>query len=90
MANFYPVRVDRCQRQSVVPRTQEASMTKQELEAEAAVIFEQEGWLLVRLAREGHSSRVRRFSERYQEWQAKVNAFRQEHPDEWTEPPDNS
>ena len=64
--------------------------TKQEILDEAAFILEQEGWMLSRYANDTHSSRLGRFSERYKAWEAKVKAYRAEHPNEWPEPPDNS
>ncbi len=57
---------------------------------EAALILEQEGWLLQRLAQETGSGRLRRFFRRYEAWQTKVNAWRSKHPETWPEPPDNS
>jgi hypothetical protein len=65
-------------------------MTKEELESEAALILEQEGWLLTRLARETNSARLRRLAERYESWLASVSAFRVLYPGRWPEPPDNS
>ena len=65
-------------------------MSRQALEAEAALILEQEGWVLVRLSRESPSGRLRQFAERYQAWQDKVKEFRAAHPEQWPEPPDNS
>ena len=58
---------------------------------EAALILEQEGWLLARMVHDGNqSSRLRRLSERSRAWQNKVDAFRAKHPGVWREPPDNS
>lgn len=64
--------------------------TKQKLIEEAAFILEQEGWVAEMLAREIGNSRLRRFGERYRQWQNKVKEFRKENPTEWEEPPDNS
>lgn len=63
---------------------------KEKLEAEAALILEQEGWLAGLFAHELGNNRLRRFAERYTEWQNKVNEFREKFPTEWPEPPDNS
>jgi hypothetical protein len=65
-------------------------MTKEELIMEAALILEQEGWLADRFAYELKNSRLRRFAERYINWQKKVNDFRNNFPNEWPIPPDNS
>ena len=68
-----------------------ADTTRDELLAEAALILEQEGWLLARWLHENpHSSRLKQFATRYKEWQDKVTEYRKEHPEDWTEPPDNS
>ena len=64
--------------------------SKEELQAEAAFILEQEGWQLSRWARDTGSARLRRFAERYEAWQAKVKALRKSGAQEWPEPPDNS
>lgn len=65
--------------------------TKERLLLEAATILEQEGWLLVRLIRDVYvGRRLRRFTERYQEWQHRVNEARAQGKDMWPTPPDNS
>jgi hypothetical protein len=66
-------------------------MTEQEkLLAEAAFILEQEGWILRRSARESRSSRMGQFADRYEAWQAKLDAFRAHNPGQWPVPTDNS
>jgi hypothetical protein len=65
-------------------------LTKEELLAEAALILEQEGWLVRRHAYENPLTRMGRFAERYRVWQEKVKAFRVENPEAWPEPTDNS
>jgi len=45
-------------------------VTKNELLEQAALILEQEGWLICRYARETGSGRMRDFADRYKEWQA--------------------
>jgi hypothetical protein len=69
-------------------------MDKDELLAEAALILEQEGWLLERMYRETSSARIRSFNDRYKAWQRKVVEARLQGPLEatgmWPEPPDNS
>jgi len=58
-----------------------------------AFILEQEGWLIGRAANSelgAGNGRLRRFCERYTEWQEKVKQFRTQFPGEWPEPPDNS
>lgn len=67
-----------------------AMATKNEFLEEAAVILEQEGWLISRYARDTGSNRLRRFAERVDKWQDAVDAFRLVQPDEWPRPPDNS
>ncbi len=64
--------------------------TKDELLLEAAIILEQEGWLVVRQANDTGSRRLRNFAERYSEWQKKVKAARERDQTMWPEPPDNS
>jgi hypothetical protein len=66
-------------------------MIKEQLLAEAALILEQEGWLVTRIARESGGHRIRAFSARYEAWQAKVAALRLCSPDDhWPAPCDNS
>ncbi len=65
-------------------------MTKEELLSQAALILEQEGWLIQRMARESASHRLDSFAERYRHWQQELDAFRALNPDAWLEPPDNS
>ena len=68
-------------------------MTKDELLAECALILEQEGWLIGRAVHSewgAGNSRMRRFYDRYQAWQNKVNEFRKNNPGVWDVPPDNS
>lgn len=65
-------------------------MNRNELEAEAAYILEQEGWIIGRLAHETQNSRARDFYDRYKQWKQKVNQFRTSNPNDWPEPPDNS
>jgi hypothetical protein len=61
------------------------------LEREAALILEQEGWIVERTAHETSSRRMRAFGERYRAWQAKVDQFRAANPEPtWPKPPDNS
>ncbi len=67
-----------------------AAIEKQPLLEEAALILEQEGWQLSRLARETSSRRLSDFSKREQTWAEKVKQYRKDHPGEWEEPPDNS
>jgi hypothetical protein len=62
--------------------------TKEKLMEEAALILEQEGWLIERCAHETGGSRLRRFSERYKDWQSKVKSFREQDLNVWPEPPD--
>jgi len=67
--------------------------TRQELEAEGAYIFEQEGWLLDRAVNSewgAGQGRLRLFWERYDDWQRRVKEFRKQNPGVWPEPPDNS
>ena len=66
------------------------STTKEELVLEGALILEQEGWLVQRMAREYPSRRIEAFADRYFEWQQKVNSFRKEGNSDWPVPPDNS
>jgi hypothetical protein len=68
------------------------TVAKQELLEMAALILEQEGWLAGRFAHEINNGRLRRFSDRYQAWQAKLNQFREQAPDNngWPVPEDNS
>ena len=66
---------------------------KEELLAEAALILEQEGWLIRRFAHEIGSSRLRMFAKRYENWQNQVNEFREQSPENlqnWPIPLDNS
>ena len=64
----------------------------QTLLEEAALILEQEGWLVERAGYDTGSSRMRRFGERYRAWQTKVDEFRKSTPqaEAWPKPPDNS
>jgi hypothetical protein len=67
--------------------------TRQELEAEGAYILEQEGWLLGRAVNSelgAGQRRMRSFFERYDNWQQRVNEFRQQNPGAWPVPEDNS
>jgi uncharacterized protein YodC (DUF2158 family) len=68
----------------------QVSSAKQSLLEEAAFILEQEGWLVGRAAHDTSSGRLTRFATRYTAWQAKVKSYRESHPGEWQEPPDNS
>ncbi len=64
---------------------------RQQLLETAALILEQEGWLLGRMVYEGGvGRRILQFSERYREWQDQVQAYRTQHPGAWPEPLDNS
>lgn len=63
---------------------------KDDLLAEAALILEQEGWLTTFYAHETNSTRLRDFSDRYKEWQEKVDSARNQDPTMWPQPPDNS
>ncbi len=66
-------------------------MSKDELLAEAALILEQEGWLVVRQAHETGSHRLKKFAARYEVWRAKVAEARRLDPKVmWPEAPDNS
>jgi hypothetical protein len=68
-------------------------MTKEELIAEGALILEQEGWLINRVVYSecgAGNGRMRNFSDRYTQWQVRVNEFRDQHPGEWPVPEDNS
>ena len=64
-------------------------MTKDKLLAGAALILEQEGWIVESSAREYGSRRLRAFADRYTAWQQAVDKFRTQNP-EWIKPPDNS
>jgi len=64
-------------------------MTKQELLEAAALILEQEGWVIERFAYENCSSRLNHLAKRYRDWQNQVNQARAE-GQEWPVPPDNS
>lgn len=68
----------------------EAFASAGKLLAEAALILEQEGWMLARLAREFNSGRLRAFAERYEPWKKRVQEARKLDPDMWPEPEDNS
>jgi len=58
---------------------------------EAALILEQEGWLVSRHSREEpRSRRWGDFATRYEAWKARVEMYRGAHPGKWPEPPDNS
>lgn len=64
---------------------------KMALLSEAALILEQEGWLIERLIHEQSTgSRFKRFAERYRQWQENVDGFRALYPDAWPPPPDSS
>jgi hypothetical protein len=64
---------------------------RQSLLENAALILEQEGWLLGRMVYvSGSSRRLQQFADRYQEWQDQVKAYRDANPGVWPEPPDNS
>jgi hypothetical protein len=67
-----------------------AEVVAAELKAEAALILEQEGWLIGRAARDMPSARLEWFDERLRSWLEKVKAFRAANPNTWPEPPDNS
>jgi hypothetical protein len=67
-----------------------AEVVAAELRAEAALILEQEGWLIGRAAHETKSARFSDFYDRYRSWREKVKAFRASNPNAWPEPPDNS
>jgi hypothetical protein len=64
--------------------------TRQELEAEGAYILEQEGWVIQRVAHETRTRRTTQFAERSADWQRRVNEFREQNPEAWPAPPDNS
>lgn len=67
--------------------------TRQELETEGVYILEQEGWLIGRAANSewgAGNRRLKNFWERYADWQRRVNEFRQQNPEAWPVPPDNS
>jgi hypothetical protein len=58
---------------------------------QAALILEQEGWLLARMTHDGvGGNRVARFRDRFEAWQQKVREFRDHNAGVWPEPPDNS
>jgi hypothetical protein len=63
---------------------------RRDLEAQAALILEQEGWLVGRQAHESGSSRMTAFNDRIVAWRRELQEFRANHPSEWPEPPDNS
>ena len=70
------------------PLVNALSQPKLDLQLEAALILEQEGWLLSSAM--PTSSRMRRFAYRYESWQRRVKEVRQTNPAAWPEPEDNS
>lgn len=64
---------------------------RQYLLEQAALILEQEGWLLARMTHDGVGGRrVAQFRDRFEEWRQKVKEFRNQNAEVWPEPPDNS
>ncbi len=64
---------------------------RQPLLEEAALVLEQEGWLLGRMQHEGRGGgRINQFADRHKQWLEKIKAFRVQNPNTWPEPPDNS
>lgn len=75
----------------VAPRQLTQSVTRTEIEAEAALILEQEGWMIARASHEQPSyNRLKRFAERYTNWMKTVGDYRARNPESWPDPPDNS
>jgi hypothetical protein len=73
------------------PRQLTPSVVRTEIEAEAALILEQEGWMIARASHEQPSyNRLKRFAERYTNWMKTVGDYRARNPESWPTPPDNS
>lgn len=75
----------------VAPRQLTQSATRTEIEAEAALILQQEGWMIERTSKDyPFDTRFSRFAERYRNWMKTVGDYRTSHPGSWPTPPDNS
>ena len=66
--------------------TAEEQMKRYRLLEQAALILEQEGGVLRHLIHE----RIKPFAKRYTTWQVEVELLREQNPNVWPAPPDNS